>query len=99
MNDVETQVIWRGARAKILADRGYGEAAESLAREAVETASATTDGLLKADALVDLAMVFSAGGRPDSAGPPVREALRLLEAKGDRASASALRARFGAIVA
>jgi tetratricopeptide (TPR) repeat protein len=98
-DDVLTQVPWRGVRAKILAAQGDAEAGRRLAAEAVELAAATPDIHLRADALVDLADVLEAIGDPESAGPPLREALQLLEQKGDRVSAGRIRERIGVVPA
>jgi ATP/maltotriose-dependent transcriptional regulator MalT len=93
--DVLTQVPWRSARAKVLAARGEADAARRLATEAVDLAAATPQLRLRAEALVDLADVLEATGDRESAGPPLREALRLLEQKGDVVSAGRLRRRVG----
>jgi class 3 adenylate cyclase/tetratricopeptide (TPR) repeat protein len=92
--DVLTQVPWRSTRAKVLASRGEADTARSLATEAVDLAAATPQLRLRADALVDLADVLEAVGDHESAGPPVREALRLFEQKGDIVSAGRLRQRI-----
>ncbi len=42
-DDVDAQVSWRGARARVLADRGALDEAERLGREAVQLASGTDD--------------------------------------------------------
>jgi len=93
-DDVLTQVPWRGARAKVLAARGDAVEAVRLAREAVDLARTTADPRLQADALIDLAEVFTSIGDGESAGPPLREALELYERKGDVVSAGRLRDRL-----
>ncbi|HEX5591552.1 MAG TPA: adenylate/guanylate cyclase domain-containing protein [Candidatus Limnocylindrales bacterium] len=97
VDDVQTQVPWRSARGRVLAARGEHEAARRLASEAVELANGTSDLILRADALADLAEVLEATGDHESAGPPFREALGLYEQKGDVVSAAALRDRIGAV--
>jgi ATP/maltotriose-dependent transcriptional regulator MalT len=96
-DDLDTQVGWRIARARIAAARGDAETAKALAADAVGLASATTDGLLRTDALSGQADVLEAIGDRESAGPPLREALELYEAKGDVVSARALRARLATV--
>jgi tetratricopeptide (TPR) repeat protein len=62
-DDILTQVIWRGVRAKILAREGRAEAAEALAREAVDLAQATDLLLCRGDAMLDLAEVLRLSSR------------------------------------
>jgi tetratricopeptide (TPR) repeat protein len=98
-DDILTQVPWRSVRAKVLASRGDPEDARRLAREAVELAAGTSHTHLRAEALIDLAEVLTSIGERESAGPPLREALKLFEEKGDVASAESLRQRIGAVPA
>jgi hypothetical protein len=49
---------------------------------------------LHAGALVDLADVLELEGRPNEAGPPLREALALYERKEDVVSAGRVRSRL-----
>ena len=91
-DDNEAQILWRQAEASVLLARDLGGQALELSREAVELTSGTVDLVLRADALVDLAMILVATGRGHEAGPPLREALDLYERKGatvamDRATA------------
>jgi class 3 adenylate cyclase/tetratricopeptide (TPR) repeat protein len=90
-DDLEAQVLWRTAEARVLALRDSGDEAVRLATEAVALASQTVDLMLHADALFDLAGVLRALGRDEAAGPPGREALLLYERKG--AVAAVARAR------
>jgi class 3 adenylate cyclase/tetratricopeptide (TPR) repeat protein len=90
-DDIASQVIWRGTRAKVLARRGEAEAAERLAREAVDLSRETDLVNTRADALVDLAETMRLLGRDDEAAPALEEALQLYEAKGNVASAAAVR--------
>jgi tetratricopeptide (TPR) repeat protein len=56
--DIFTQVVWRGARAKVLARNGDCAGAVALAQEAVDLAAKTSSPNLKGDAQLDLAKVL-----------------------------------------
>jgi predicted ATPase/class 3 adenylate cyclase len=93
-DDAFSQIAWRGVRAKALARRGEAAQAELLAREAVALAE-QTDGLtLHGDALLDLAEVLLARGRPTDADAAAERALSLYEGKGNLVSAARARATF-----
>src|SRR5215217_1334636 len=79
--DVYSQVLWRSARAKVLARRGEGEAAEATAREAVALAERTDLLNTQADTLLDLAEVLALAGRHDEAEAAAREAAERFERK------------------
>jgi ATP/maltotriose-dependent transcriptional regulator MalT len=97
--DVEPQVKWRMVRARVLAASDASVSAVRLASEGANLAAATSDQLLRADAMADLGEVFLAVGDPESSGPPLREALSLYEQKGDIVSSARLRERLGLVVA
>jgi len=83
-DDVFTQVVWRGALAKVLARRGDCEGAADIARNAVRLSN-KTDGLnLQGDARIDLAKVLSvcdsSGARQEA-----EAALKKYEKKGNLA--------------
>jgi class 3 adenylate cyclase/tetratricopeptide (TPR) repeat protein len=78
---VAAQVVWRGARAMLLARRGAVERGEALAREAVELALRSDRVDTQTDALMDLAEVLLADGRRPEAIPLVADALRRYELK------------------
>lgn len=84
-DDVVPQVVWRGARARVLARRGDRAGASALAREAVARASATDFADLRAGAFLDLAAV----GRDDDA---ARKAQEEYERKGNAVGAARARA-------
>ena len=92
LDDLATQVEWRGTRAKVLARRGDHERAVALAEEAVALASETDYLNLQGDILMDLAEVLSLGGRLDEAASHSREALEIYERKGNVVSAGRVRA-------
>jgi hypothetical protein len=93
-DDVGSHMIWRGARAKVLARRGDPRA-EALAQEAVTLSRGTDFTNWQADALVDLAETLRLLERADEARPAVDEALSLYEAKGNVASGVAVRQTWG----
>jgi class 3 adenylate cyclase/tetratricopeptide (TPR) repeat protein len=93
-HDVWTQMLWRRARAKILARRDEHLEAERVAREAVAL-SDETDGLdAQGDAYADLAEVLVLGGRPDEAAAALAQALDRYERKGNLASAERILERL-----
>jgi tetratricopeptide (TPR) repeat protein len=79
-------------RALALAKLGRLEPAEAIAREAVHRASRTQFLGYHADALVALAEVMRAAGRPAEAAVALEEALALYERKGNVVSAAKARA-------
>ena len=89
-DDVGSQAIWRGTRARVLAGRDE-ERAVTLATEAVELLRHTDFVNVQADALVDLAATMRTLGREEDAMPALTEALRLYELKGNVVSARAVR--------
>jgi len=95
-DDTASQVLWRFAQAKVAARRGES-GAEALAEQAVSMVEETPSPSLIADAKAELAEVLVLVGRPESAGPPLREALELYERKGDVVSAGRVRERLAAL--
>ena len=87
-DDIETQARWRGAQAKVFARRGEFEAAERLAREAVELVKPTDFVELQGDVLMDVAEVFRLASRSDDAAAAARRAQTTYEAKGMIVSAT-----------
>jgi class 3 adenylate cyclase/tetratricopeptide (TPR) repeat protein len=89
-DDILTQVIWRGVKAKILAHAGCAEAAEALAREAVDLVHGTDLLLWRGDAMLDLAEVLrlSSGMYQEAA----RGALSEYERKGNAVGSARARA-------
>jgi class 3 adenylate cyclase/tetratricopeptide (TPR) repeat protein len=82
-DDVESQSLWRRARAKVLARWGRSEEAEGLAREACALIEGVDSPSTLGNSLLDLAEVLALGGKPDEAVPLVREAVVLHEKKGN----------------
>jgi class 3 adenylate cyclase/tetratricopeptide (TPR) repeat protein len=89
-DDIASHVIWRGTRAKLLAGDGDTGAAD-LAREAVELVGETDLVNIAADAYADLAQTLRLLGREQDAAEPRERALELYQAKGNLASAAAMR--------
>jgi len=92
--DAVTQMLWRQARARILARRGEHEEAERLAGEAVEIGDTTEDLDSKAEARADLGDVLVLAGRPDQAAPVLEEALARFEAKENLVRSAQMRKRL-----
>jgi tetratricopeptide (TPR) repeat protein len=79
--DAVTQILWRLARARVLARRGRHDEAERLAREAVEIGERTQDLNTKAEARATLGDVLALAGRPEEAAVAIGEAFARFEAK------------------
>jgi tetratricopeptide (TPR) repeat protein len=90
-DDLLTQVVWRGVRARILAGQGLLDVAEDLAREAVTLSEATDFLNTQAGALLDLAQVCRVACRSDESNAAVEKALALYELKGNRVAARRVR--------
>jgi class 3 adenylate cyclase/tetratricopeptide (TPR) repeat protein len=88
-DDLVSQVLWRGTRARALARRGQAEAAEKLALQAVALARQTDFVNMLADALVDWAETLTLLGRPGDAAVPLAEAIGIYDAKGNVVSSRA----------
>jgi tetratricopeptide (TPR) repeat protein len=86
-------VVWRTARAKILARRGELEAAEALAREAVRIGEPSDLIGTRAEALCDLAEVLALEGRREDALAALDEGSQLYERKGNLTALARARAR------
>ena len=83
-DDVFTQVVWRGALAKVLASTGDCEQAPALAKQAVDAADTTSGPNLRGDAYLDQAVVLrncELDGAEDSA----EQARGQYQAKGNEA--------------
>jgi tetratricopeptide (TPR) repeat protein len=96
-DDLATQVVWRGARARVLSAKGEHGEAEALAREAASLSAETDDVNMRADTLIDLAHVLRAAGRSEESETEVGRALALYEEKGNAVAAGrteALRAAW-----
>jgi ATP/maltotriose-dependent transcriptional regulator MalT len=92
--DLAAQVVGIAAYAKILARRGRGEEAETLARGAVELAARTDFLVQHGDAWLDLAEVLQLNEQPQEADNALRAGLKLYEQKGNLVSAERARMRL-----
>jgi class 3 adenylate cyclase/tetratricopeptide (TPR) repeat protein len=86
------QMLWRQARAKVLARRGELDEGERVAREAVALAEETDMLNAHADALRDLAEVLTVAGQDPAAA--LEQALGLYERKGNLVMAERTRSRL-----
>jgi len=86
--DLTAQIVWRGARARLLAAGGRLQDAESLARDGVRLAADTDFLVSRADALADLGTVLEQAGRHEEAMAIIAEASALYARKGDVVSAA-----------
>jgi predicted ATPase len=94
--DLVTQVMWRGVRAKILARQNRMEEADVLAREALKMAEQTDWLTHHADALLDFSHVVRLMGLSVEADAAARESIKLYERKGNVVSAGAARSWLAA---
>ena len=92
-DDIEAQVLWRAARAKVLARSGQVPAARVLLDEAAALVSPTSWAALQAEILLARAEVDRLAGAPEQAGASLRAALRIYQDRhatplADRAAAA-----------
>ena len=93
-DDAATQMLWRQARAKVLARRGEHAEAERLAREAVAIGEETDLLDAQGDTHADLAEVLSLADRPKEAAEALEQALERYERKGNLVSAQRAQTRL-----
>jgi len=99
IEDAETQILWRRAKAKVLAHRGEHVEAEQLAREAVAIADTTNALISQADTYADVAEVLALRGRHEDARQALKQALDRYERKGSVLMAERVRRRLAEIPA
>ena len=94
-DDIESQILWRTARAKVRARRGDGDEARRLADEALALAADTDDIDVQGDVHADYGTVWSGSARPTR--PPSQFTLgpRLYARKGNVAFETAMTAALG----
>ena len=93
-DDALTQMLWRQARAKVLARRGRHAEAEAMAREAVRIGARTEMLNAQADADADLAEVLWLAGRPEDAAQALEGALARYQRKENLVMAERMRVRL-----
>ena len=93
-DDTNSQVLWRAARAKLLARQGRADEAIAVASAAAALADATADLDARGDVHADLGLVLARLGLADEARAHLDVAIGYYEAKGDLAAAAAVRARL-----
>jgi class 3 adenylate cyclase/predicted ATPase len=86
-DDVEAQVIWRGAKARVVARQGDVQGALILANEAVRLGEQADTPILAAEAIMDLAAVLRAADQPGAAETALAKALAIAKRKQDRCTA------------
>jgi tetratricopeptide (TPR) repeat protein len=96
-DDVETQVLWRQAWARVLARRENQTEAKQFGYEAIAIADTTDNLRLQGTAYMDLAEVLSLAGCPDEAADMLREALDRYDRKGMLVLAARTRERLQAL--
>ena len=98
-DDVVSQTLWRGVRARARTALGAPDEGVTLARDAVAIIGATQDVLLQTEALTDLAETLLASGRDGEAEEALDQAIQLASGKGDRVVLESLRASRTAVAA
>jgi thioredoxin-like negative regulator of GroEL len=96
-DDAATQILWRQARALVLAQRADSQAGEALAREAAAIADATDYLDAQGDAYFDLAEVLALAGKSEEAAEALEQALARYERKENLVMAGRTRQRLQAI--
>ena len=97
IDDLASQVLWRVARAKVLARRGEAEAGERLAREAIALDEETDFLIQKTMSFEALGEVLRLADRKEEAAQALLEAVTLHERKGNVVSAKRVREQIGAL--
>ena len=92
-------MLWRQARARVLAVRGEAGEAERLAREAVAIGNETDLVDAQGDAYADLAEVLSLGGKNGEAADALEDALARYTRKGNLVQASRVESRLAELTA
>jgi predicted negative regulator of RcsB-dependent stress response len=93
-HDAYTQVLWRQALARVVAQRGELAEGERLAREAVAILDGTDSLIFQAAGRETLAEVLAAAGRPSEVRDALQEALERYERKGHVVLAQRTRQRL-----
>ena len=91
-DDLETQAVWRNARAKVMARRGACHEACSLANESVQVISASDNVEMQGNALMSLAEVYCLCDRRPEAAAAAEQAADRFWRKGNVVSLAVARA-------
>jgi tetratricopeptide (TPR) repeat protein len=97
-DDIVTQVLWRTAKAKLLARQGNLNDAEVVAREALQLTEETDALTRQANCLLDLAGILQARSKIAEACAAVEQANDLFERKGSVAGARRAQRILGELV-
>jgi class 3 adenylate cyclase/tetratricopeptide (TPR) repeat protein len=97
-DDYWSQLLWRSARAKLLARTGDADDALAMAQSAMALTESSVDIEQHADILVDFSEVLGLLGRENEQEPHLRAALALYSRKGDVVSAGLIRDRLASPV-
>jgi len=95
--DLVTQMLWRQAKALVLARRGEHDAAARLAQEALAIGGQTQSLTEQADAYWDLAEALLLAGRPDEVAEALRQALDRYQRKENLVMAERTRRKLEAL--
>jgi class 3 adenylate cyclase/tetratricopeptide (TPR) repeat protein len=90
-DDTVSHIMWRVARAPLIARSGDLAEAEALASRAIELARSTDAPIFLADALVELGSVLRLADRAEEARAAIDEAIALYAEKGDTVSTARAR--------
>jgi thioredoxin-like negative regulator of GroEL len=90
-DDLLSQILWRGARARLLASDQQFAAAEHVGAEGVALAAGTDLINVHAEALLDLAWVLQRAGRVADASSLVSRSEALYERKGNEPAVAHIR--------
>jgi hypothetical protein len=90
-DDTVSHIMWRVARAPLIARSGDLAEAEALASRAIELARSTDAPIFLADALVELGSVLHLADRAEEARAAIDEAIALYAEKGDTVSTARAR--------
>jgi len=93
--DLTSNILWRSARAKVLARRGDLGGALGLIDEAWTLAGKTDFLNIQADVQADRAEVLRVGGRAGEAAEAFQEAARLYDKKGNRVASARAASQVG----
>jgi len=98
-DDLISQILWRGAQAKVLSHRSDFAGAQTLARESVDLAETTDLLTAQGDSFLVLAHVLSSAGRSTEAMKYIEQGMKRFAAKGNSAALERASAAAAALAA